>query len=107
MDPITSLLQLVADYGPIVYADPELGFCIQRNGSYLNFARQARDGSWEHSDCRSMGDDAYKCTLSQAMDEAKDWADEIVNGPCPECGEDREKDGAGDWQCAACVAGRG
>ncbi len=73
-----TLLELIAEYGPAVYADPELGIVIQRNGAYLNLAVEGRDG-WSHTDCRNVDTDAYVCTLAQAMDEAEAWAKELAS----------------------------
>jgi hypothetical protein len=74
-----TLLELVENYGPIVYANSEMGFVIQRNGAYLNFGIERISG-WEHADCRAVEDDAYTATLAQSMDEAKAWAKEILAG---------------------------
>ncbi len=85
----TTLLDLIADYGPAVYADPELGIVIQRNGAYLNLAVEGPDG-WHHTECRAVDVDAYGCTLAQAMDSAKEWAAELAHDgeeQCSRCGE--------------------
>jgi hypothetical protein len=72
-----TLLELVENYGPIVYANSELGFIIQRNGAYLNWGRKDRDG-WSHIDCRAVEADAYETSLAKAMGEAEQWAKEIM-----------------------------
>lgn len=71
-----TLLELIAEYGPAVYADPELGWVIQRNGAYLNLAVEGRDG-WSHVECRAVDHDAYNVTLADAMDSAEQWAKEL------------------------------
>lgn len=74
-----TLLELVEEYGPIVFANNELGIVIQRNGAYLNLAVERRDG-WEHTDCRAVNRDAYTVTLAQAMDSAEEWFKELTEG---------------------------
>lgn len=71
-----TLLELIENYGPAVYADSELGIVIQRNGAYLNLAIERR-GGWEHVDCRAVDADAYSVTLAEAMDSAEEWAAEM------------------------------
>lgn len=75
-----TLLELIAEYGPAVYADPDLGIVIQRNGAYLNLAVEGRDG-WSHTDCRAVHADAYSVTLADAMDSAAEWAAELSAEP--------------------------
>ena len=72
-----TLLELVENYGPIVFANNELGIVIQRNGAYLNLGVQRRDG-WEHTDCRAVDKDAYQTTLAEAMDSAEEWFKELT-----------------------------
>ena len=73
-----NILELVENYGPIVYANSELGIIIQRNGSYYNLAVQGKNG-WEHADCRSTDDvSSYNITLAQAQDEAEAWFKELT-----------------------------
>ena len=73
-----NILELVENYGPIVYANSELGIIIQRNGSYYNLAVQGKNG-WEHADCRSTdGVSSYNITLAQAQDEAEAWFKELT-----------------------------
>ena len=73
-----NILKLVENYGPIVYANSELGIIIQRNGSYYNLAVQGKNG-WEHADCRSTdGVSSYNITLAQAQDEAEAWFKELT-----------------------------
>ncbi len=73
-----NILELVEEYGPIVFANSELGIIIQRNGSYYNLAVQGKDG-WEHVDCRTTdGVVAYSITLAQAQDEAEAWFKELT-----------------------------
>jgi hypothetical protein len=74
-----TLLELVENYGPIVYANSEMGFVIQRNGAYMNFGIERISG-WEHTDCRVVEDNSHKATLAQSMDEAEAWAKEILAG---------------------------
>ena len=73
-----NILELVEEYGPIVFANSELGIIIQRNGSYYNLAVQCKNG-WEHTDCRSTNCvDSYSITLAQAQDEAEAWFKELT-----------------------------
>lgn len=89
-----TLLELVENYGPIVYANSELGIVIQRNGAYLNWGVERRDG-WEHVDCRSVSRDAYTVTLAQAMDSAEAWFKEVMEEN-EEQDEEEETDGSED-----------
>ena len=41
-----NILELVENYGPIVFANSELGIIIQRNGAYYYLAVQGKNG-WE------------------------------------------------------------
>lgn len=77
----------VSEYGPIVFAsDPsEYGgddpVLITINGSYLNWWNPCGEGRWENVDCRSgFEGDLYTLTVSAAMDLAKAWYEEEVNG---------------------------
>lgn len=73
-----NILELVENYGPIVYVNSEMGAIIQRNGSYYNLAVQGKNG-WEHADCRSTaGVSSYNITLAQAQDEAEAWFKELT-----------------------------
>lgn len=72
-----TLLELVENYGPIVFADSETGTVIQRNGAYLNWAQEGRDG-WSHVDCRAVDENAYSVTLAAAMDSAEAWFREVT-----------------------------
>lgn len=83
-----TLLELVENYGPIVFANSELGIVIQRNGAYLNWGVERRDG-WEHVDCRSVSRDSYSVTLAEAMDSAEEWFKEVME-------ENEEEDDSGN-----------
>lgn len=72
-----TILELIESYGPAVFADPETNVIIQRNGAYLNWAVEGRDG-WRHVDCRNIETDSYHTTLATAQDEAKAWFKEVM-----------------------------
>lgn len=90
-----TLLEMVENYGPIVFCDSETGVIIQRNGSYLCWVAQERDGSYFHSDVRSVEDDAYVCTLAKAMAMAMDSAEEWFKEVMGRLNEEEETDGIG------------
>ncbi len=74
---MTTPLQAMEDYGPIVYANHEMGCFITINGSYLNWWNT--DGEHcSNSDCRSFAHTKLpELTWVQAMDKAEAWADEV------------------------------
>ena len=86
-----TLLELIENYGPAVFADSETGVVIQRNGAYLNWATEGRDG-WNHRECRAVSRDAYKITLAQAMDSAEAWFKEEMAGIETDDDEDGDAD---------------
>lgn len=73
-----TLLELIESYGPAVFADPDTGVVIQRNGAYLNWAAEGRNG-WSHIDCRAVDADSYDTSLAVAQDEAKAWFREVMS----------------------------
>ena len=74
-----TLLELIDSYGPIVYANPDFGYVIQRNGAYMNLGVERSDG-WTHVDCRSVSQDAYNTTMARPIEEARAGAGEIEAG---------------------------
>lgn len=72
-----TLLELVENYGPIVYANSELGIIIQRNGAYLNWGVEGRNG-WSHVECRAVDTNSYGTTLAEAMNSAEEWFKEVM-----------------------------
>lgn len=69
----------VVGYGPIVFADEELGVLITINGAYLNWWNSDGKGGFVNVDCRSGHPDLYTLTVATAMDLAKAWFEEAVN----------------------------
>lgn len=73
-------------YGPIVFSSEEVGVVITINGSYLNWWHESSNG-WHNSDCRSGHPDLYTLSVSDAMDLAERWFNEVMNGT-----DDEEQD---------------
>ena len=69
----------VLEYGPIVAADEDYCLLVTVNGAYLNL--WAYDGSeYKCLDCRPPSDDLYTLTVSQAMDQAKAYLEDVLKG---------------------------
>ena len=69
----------VLEYGPIVAADEDYCLLVTVNGAYLNL--WAYDGSeYKCLDWRPPSDDLYTLTVSQAMDQAKAYLEDLLKG---------------------------
>lgn len=70
-------------YGPAVFSDEDTGVIITVNGSYLNWWMCDTDGELVNSDCRGIDSEngLYSLTVSDAIDQAKAWFEEVMNPP--------------------------
>ena len=69
----------VLEYGPVVAADEDYCLLVTVNGAYLNL--WAYDGSeYKCLDSRPPSDDLYTLTVSQAMDQAKTYLEDVLKG---------------------------
>ena len=67
----------VLEYGPVVAADEDYSLLVTVNGAYLNL--WAYDGSeYKCLDCRPPSSDLYTLTVSQAMDQAKTYLEDVL-----------------------------
>ena len=69
----------VLEYGPIVASEEDYSLLVTVNGAYLNL--WAYDGSeYKCLDCRPPSDDLYTLTVSQAIDQAKAYLEDVLKG---------------------------